>query len=212
MSTGLGARALLAVAVLWAGPVAGHDVKRHGGPAVTGQVEAAPNAPLPADLLPFGPFGPFALTGQDGIPRTEGDFRGRAVLAFYGYTDCPNTCGLAMARIMAAYDELGSDGARIAPVFVSIDPEADTVAKVAAFVAGIHPALEGLTGSPEAVAALMATARIEAAPPEPRGGYARVIDHTSLAFLYGPDGVLLTILPPMFPPERTAEVIRGYLR
>ncbi len=101
----------------------------------------------PAAPFPLALGGPFDLVGHDGRRRTERDFRGRYLLVYFGYASCEGMCPLELARLADAIDLLGPAGARVQPLFVSVDPARDTPERLAAFVAKIHPRLIGLTGT-----------------------------------------------------------------
>src|SRR5690606_11015171 len=98
--------------------------------------------------------GPFALTDHTGERVTDQDFRGRYMLVYFGYTWCPDVCPTELQVISSALDELGDKAAQIRPIFITVDPERDTVAQMADYVANFHPSFVGLTGSSEEVAAV----------------------------------------------------------
>lgn len=136
--------------------------------------------------------GPFTLTGTDGKPVRDSDFAGKYRLVYFGYTYCPDVCPTDMQKIGAAMRMLDKSdpalAAKIVPIFVSVDPERDTPAVVREFVSAFDKRIVGLTGSPEAVAAV---ARAYAVPvmkqePGPGGGY--LVDHGTVTYLMGPKG------------------------
>jgi cytochrome oxidase Cu insertion factor (SCO1/SenC/PrrC family) len=116
-----------------------------------------------------------------------------------------------LTAIAEALDRMGADAGRMAPLFITVDPENDVPARMAAYVANFHPDLIGLTGMPEDVRRVLANFRIEAVPASDPGAFERLVNHTPFIYLFGPDGVLLTFLPPVLPPERMAAVITGYI-
>jgi protein SCO1/2 len=154
-----------------------------------------------AFLLGFGPFagqlqrvaeeqgealigGPFELVDQTGNKVTEADFAGRKMLIYFGYTYCPDVCPLGLAKIAAAYDRLSpAEQAELVPIFITVDPERDTVEAVADYVALFHPALVGLTGSPEAVAAAAAAYRVYFRKAEGESMTDYLVDHSSFTYL-----------------------------
>ena len=169
-------------------------------------------APAAAESPPHDIGGPFTLIDQSGETRSDADFGDRLRLVYFGYTQCPFTCGTALNTISAALDELGADAARIAPLFISVDPEFDTPARIAAYLVNFHPMIVGLTGSAAQIDRVRADYRVAAQKAADFGAFARIIDHTPYVYLIGPDGRLLTLLPPIVPPDRMAEIIRSYLR
>ncbi len=82
------------------------------------------------------------------------------MLVSFGYTYCPDVCPTELQVISAALDELGEKAKDIQPIFITIDPERDTVATLAQYMPNFHPRYIGLTGTPEAIAK---------APPRPIG-------------------------------------------
>ena len=137
--------------------------------------------------------GAFKLTNHRGQPVTEKTLLGRYTLVFFGFTTCPDICPVALQNITAALEMMGSDGDRITPVFITTDPERDTVEKVAAFVKGFHEKLIGLTGTPEQVKIVAQAYRIyysKAMNKDAPDGYS--IDHSSVIYLMGRDGKYIT--------------------
>lgn len=133
--------------------------------------------------------GPFELVDQHGAFRTDADFRGSYLLIFFGYTHCPDLCPTTLLEMADAIDELArlspEKAARVAPVFVSVDPERDTPDVLRSYVEGFHPRMVGLTGTPKALANVGRRYGMRAArsPAD-----AAVIEHTSFVYLMGPDG------------------------
>ena len=68
----------------------------------------------------------FALTDHNGKPRTLADFRGKAVVVFFGYTQCPDVCPTTLAMLAETMKQLGPDADRVQVLFVTVDPERDT--------------------------------------------------------------------------------------
>ena len=95
--------------------------------------------------------GPFALTDQNGVRRTDADFRGKLMLVYFGFTDCPDICPTDLQAIGLAVDQLGAAGDQVQPVFVTLDPERDTPQLLADYVPMFHPRLIGLSGGARAI-------------------------------------------------------------
>src|ERR1043165_8543825 len=104
--------------------------------------------------------GPFHLIDQNGQPRSDSDFRGQYLLVFFGYTNCPDVCPTTLQTITTAMDKLGSDAAKVTPVFITVDPERDTPAVLKAYAANFTPRLVALSGNPDAIAAAAKVYRI----------------------------------------------------
>jgi protein SCO1/2 len=127
--------------------------------------------------------GPFALIDQNGRHVTDADFRGKFMLIYFGYTFCPDACPTTLLAIGQAMIRLTPDERkRVAPIFITVDPERDTQKVLADYVANFSPDLVGLTGPPEAVQAVeheyhvYAKKRLEA-----DGSYS--MDHSSIIYL-----------------------------
>jgi protein SCO1 len=138
--------------------------------------------------------GPFALTDQNGQPRSSGDFRGRWLLVYFGYTSCPDVCPTELAKMgaaLAAFEKTdAARGAAVLPLFITVDPGRDTPAALKQYVPGFHPRLIGLTGSQAQTDAVIAAYRVYAKAVRTPGDDPKnyPVDHTSLIYLMGPDG------------------------
>lgn len=95
----------------------------------------------------------YSLTSQDGTAVSRSDFAGSFRLYYFGYTFCPDVCPFDVSRNADAIDILAEMGISATPVFISIDPERDTVDVVADYSANMHEKMIALTGSEEQVAA-----------------------------------------------------------
>lgn len=149
--------------------------------------------------------GAFTLVDQDGQPRTERDFHGRWMLAYFGYSFCPDICPTELATMATALDLLPAEvAAQISPVFITIDPERDTPAQLKNYVPLFHPRLIGLTGTPAQVAPVVKAFRVFAEKRVVEGASDYLMDHSSLFYLLGPDGRLRTIVRGGIPAEQLA--------
>ena len=131
--------------------------------------------------------GPFVLTDQDGRRRSEEDFRGRWVLLYFGYTNCPDVCPTTLALMANVLGKLGPNANLVVPVFVTIDPARDTPSILKTYLAAFGPRFVGLTGSPASIAEIARDYRVYyAMHPLPGSGYA--MDHSSVVYLLDPKG------------------------
>lgn len=158
--------------------------------------------------------GPFGLVDQRGRRVTEADFRGRWMLVYFGYTHCPDICPLGLQTMMQALDLVPPPVAeRIVPVFVTVDPERDTVEAVRNYVSLFDPRLIGLTGTPEAIEAMKRAWRVYARKAEPAsgpgGGPGYLVDHSTFTYLMGPDGRYVTHFGHGTTPEAMAQRLVG---
>ena len=131
----------------------------------------------------------FSLVDHHHRPVTEGDFLGRHMLAYFGFTHCRVLCPRALATLSAALGRLGPRADDIAPVYISVDPARDTPEVMRAYLEDRHPRFTGLTGTADQVADAKRAFRVFAErkddPAEP-DGYS--VPHTAIAYLIGPDG------------------------
>jgi protein SCO1 len=143
--------------------------------------------------------GPFALTDQRGRPVSDKDFAGQYRLIYFGYSFCPDVCPVDLQKLMqglAAFEQADpARGAKIVPIFISIDPARDTPAALAPFVARYHPRLIGLTGTEEAVAKAAKAFLVTYKKQEGSAPDRYLMAHTQLAYLMGPKGEPLALLP-----------------
>jgi protein SCO1/2 len=183
-------------------------------PRAANAQESGPAAPKPPAVDPLaGRFGgPFSLVAQDGRRVTEADLAGRFVLITFGYTRCPDVCPTDLLAMTQALEALGPAGERIQPIFVTVDPERDTPAVLADYVASFSPRLLGLSGTEAEVAAAAKAWKVHRRKVLPSPGAADyLVDHGSLIYLMGPDGRFLTLFPANTPAETMAGAIRKYL-
>lgn len=154
--------------------------------------------------------GPFTLTDQTGHERTDRDFRGRLMLVYFGFTYCPDVCPTDLQAIGLALDKLGPDADQVQPVFITVDPERDTVNHLADYVPLFHPRLIGLTGSAENIRKVADAYKVYyARVPLDGGDY--TVDHTAYIYLMDRDGNYLGFFPPGTSADRMVEIIRPRL-
>lgn len=160
--------------------------------------------------------GPFSLTDQSGRTVTDRDFAGRYRIVYFGFTYCPDVCPTGMQVIGAGLSALEKSdpdlAAKVVPIFVSVDPARDTPAVVKEFVSAFHPRFVGLTGSPEAIAAMTKAYGVyaEKAGDADAGSY--LVNHSDTALLFGPEGEPLAILPHDQGPAALAAEIERWAR
>jgi protein SCO1/2 len=161
----------------------------------------APPGPSPdgVDLRGASIGGDFTLTGNTGAPVSWDDFAGQYRLVYFGFTYCPDICPTDIQRIsqgLSEFEKAHPDLAtKVQPIFISVDPERDSVAVVNEFVSSFHPRLIGLTGTPEEIEAAKKAFGVSASkdPAGADGNYN--ISHTTFTYLFAPDGAPLGIIP-----------------
>jgi len=156
--------------------------------------------------------GPFRLTDQTGKTVTERDFRGRYMLIYFGYSFCPDVCPTTLGVMAEALQKLGSDSSRVVPIFITIDPERDTPKVLADYMKAFGPQFVGLTGSPAAIKEVEKEYSVYAVkrPLDPSkgnaGGYG--MDHSSVLYLMGPNGKLVSFYDEAISPDDLAKDLR----
>jgi protein SCO1/2 len=94
----------------------------------------------------------FELTGHDGNRYTLDSFKGKVVLIFFGFTQCPDVCPSALSRFASVAQELGADADQVQVLFISVDPERDTPELLSQYVPAFNPRFLGLYGNAETTA------------------------------------------------------------
>ena len=153
--------------------------------------------------------GPFRLVDHAGRTRTQDDFRGKLLIVYFGFTACPDICPTDLMEIARALTLLGQDGEAIQPIFITLDPERDTVAHLADYVPSFHPRLIGLTGSHEAIRQAADAYKVffeTVARPD-----GDTIDHSAFVYLMDRSGRYLGFFPPGTSAERMLTIIRPHL-
>ena len=132
----------------------------------------------------------FELTAPDGKPRRLADFRGKAVVMFFGYTQCPDVCPTTLAALADAMKQLGADADRVQVLFVTIDPERDTPALLSQYVPAFDPRFLGLYGDADATARTAKEFKIiyQKVPGAVPGSY--TMDHSAGTYIFDPQGRL----------------------
>jgi protein SCO1/2 len=132
----------------------------------------------------------FRLNDPSGKTRTLADFRGKVVVLFFGYTQCPDVCPTTLAELAAAMTKLGPDAARVQVLFITVDPERDTPELLAQYVPAFQPSFLGLYGDAAATAATAKEFRIiyQKQPGTTPGSYS--VDHSAGTYLFDPQGRL----------------------
>jgi protein SCO1/2 len=155
----------------------------------------APPAPLPAldrvtVMAAPKAIADFALTDQNGRPRTFASLRGAPTLIFFGFTHCPDVCPAALTKLKLLHESGGGALRAARVVLISVDGERDTPAVMKKYLASLSPDFIGLTGNPRAVADIAARFAAVAfkEQPDPTGGYEYF--HSSQVFLVDQAGRL----------------------
>jgi cytochrome oxidase Cu insertion factor (SCO1/SenC/PrrC family) len=139
--------------------------------------------------------GPFQLTDHNGKRVNAQTYAGKYMLVYFGFSSCPDICPVSLKKLTDAVETLGSKAERVVPIMISVDPERDTPEKLAKFVQGISPRLQGLTGTRKEIDETMATFKaygIKMANPMNPTDYSYM--HPDFVYIMKPDGTFHTIL------------------
>ena len=128
----------------------------------------------------------FSLTTQHGAAFTDRNIDGAPVAIFFGFTHCPDVCPTTLLQMTQDLEELGSDGDKIKVLFVSVDPERDTPARLKVYMASFDPRIVALTGAEDVIAAVARAygASYRKVP----SGDSYTIDHTAAVLLLDREG------------------------
>ena len=154
----------------------------------------------------------FQLTDHNGKPRTLSDFRGKVVVVFFGYTQCPDVCPTTLSDLAAALQKLGADASRVQVLFVTVDPERDTPELLSHYVPAFNPTFLGLSGDAAATAATAREFKVlyQKQPGSTPGSYA--MEHSAGTFIFDPQGRLRLFASHGQGPDVFAHDIRELLR
>jgi protein SCO1/2 len=155
--------------------------------------------------------GDFSLTDHHGRPFSLKDLRGKVVLLSFGYTYCPDVCPLTLSLCAQVIEALGERGRDVIPVFISLDPRRDTPEVLASYVRYFHPAMVGLTGTPEQLSEVAARYKARFAFQGDPQGADYTLDHTASLYLLDRSGTLAAILPYGLPSEHILNQVEALL-
>lgn len=159
--------------------------------------------------------GSFTLTNQDGGKTSDSDMAGQFRIMYFGYSYCPDVCPVDLQKIMqglaVAEKSEPELATKIQPIFVTIDPERDKPEQLKQYVSAFHPRLIGLTGSAEEIADVAKKYLIIYNRREVEGMSEYLMDHSRQAYLFGPQGEPLAMLPYDGTPEEVAAEIKRWV-
>ncbi len=147
-----------------------------------------------------------ALTDHTGRPRTLADFRGKAVVLFFGFTHCPDVCPTTLADVSQALKQLGPDAERVQVLLVTVDPERDTPEALAKYVTAFDPRFLGLYG--DAAATRKVAQEFKIYYEKRKTGDSYSVDHSGQSYVIDPQGRLRLLVRP----ERIASDLPEDLR
>jgi protein SCO1 len=151
------------------------------------------------------------LADPTGKLRTLADFKGKAVVVFFGYTQCPDVCPTTLAEMKAVKNQLGEDGKRLQVLFVTVDPERDTPQLLAQYVTAFDPTFIGLRGDLDTTAKVAKDFKVfyQKVPGSTPDTYS--MDHTAGSYIFDPQGRLRLFVRHGQSPDKIAADIKRLL-
>ena len=141
----------------------------------------------------------FRLTDVDGKERTLADWRGKLVLLYFGFVQCPDVCPTALIRAVETRRLLGADGERLQVIFITVDPERDTPEILREYMAAFDPSFVALRGDAQRLKETAAEFKVFYRKVPTGSSY--TMDHTALSYVFDTQGRLRLALKH----EQTAE-------
>ncbi|MBB6096067.1 protein SCO1/2 [Povalibacter uvarum] len=175
----------------------------------------AATASAAASALKAGVFDPprlapdFSLQGSNGAALKLSDYRGKLVVLGFGFTSCPDVCPTTLSVLSSARKKLGAAGAEVQVVYVTVDPERDTAARMKQYLGTFDPTFIGGTGSGEQLAAVRKDYGIQAEKKVFGDNY--MVAHSSYVYLIDRKGVLRALMPYGHTPDDYAHDLKMLL-
>ncbi|HOZ63750.1 MAG TPA: SCO family protein [Burkholderiaceae bacterium] len=132
----------------------------------------------------------FSLTDHNGQPRSLKDFKGKVVVMFFGYTQCPDVCPTTMAEVAEVRKQLGKDGEKIQALFVTVDPERDTPEVLKGYMANFDPTFVALYTTPDKLKATAKDFKVYYKKVDGKTPTSYTMDHSAGSFIYDTKGAL----------------------
>jgi len=161
---------------------------------------AAPLARAGDEALIAGEFSParlapeFTLRGSDGKDLNLNRYRGKVVLLAFGYTSCTEVCPVTLSILAQARRKLAAQANEVQVVYITVDPERDSVVRMHSYLTAFDPSFMGGTGTAEQLAAVRSAYGITVGKKMPMpGGY--LLSHSSYTYLIDRDGRMRALMP-----------------
>lgn len=178
---------LCSLALLVGAGIGWFELQRAQAPAT---VQQGSSVAIPVAGVQIG--GPYELIDHTGAVRTEADFADQYKLIYFGFTYCPAICPTELAKISAVMKQLPEEAAaQIQPLFITVDPERDTVSVMADYVSLFDDRLIGLTGDQEQIDAVKKAYRVFSKNVQDESMTEYTVDHSSYIYFMSPSDELL---------------------
>jgi protein SCO1/2 len=177
-----------------------------------GKVETPPQKFSTVDIT-GAPWGKdFHLTDHHGQPRSIADFKGKAVVLFFGYINCPDMCPMTMFKLATAVKQLGKDGERVQVLFLTVDPERDTPAVLKQFAPAFHPTFLGMYSDESTIEKTTKDFKVFYEKQKPGAGGFYTVDHMGGSYVYDPQGRLRLFISDEHSADTIAQDLRTLLK
>jgi cytochrome oxidase Cu insertion factor (SCO1/SenC/PrrC family) len=181
------------------------DLVKHPRHSKTQGIQAVQTAPQLG--------GPFRLTDHNGIVHTQADFKGKFMIVYFGYSYCPDICPTALYNISEALEKLTPAQRELfQPLFVTIDPERDTVKRLNRYMENFDPSFLALTGSHKEIDAVMKSYKVYGKKVQAEGtSLDYLVDHSSIVYVMDKAGQYVTSFNHQTNPQEIITVLRRLL-
>ncbi|MGJ7500454.1 SCO family protein [Variovorax sp. ZT5P49] len=152
----------------------------------------------------------FRLTDADGHERTLADYKGKAVMMFFGFTQCPDVCPTALVRAAEIKRLLGADGERLQVIFVTVDPERDSPVVLKAYTQAFDPSFIGLYGDMQRTSETAKDFKVFYKKVPTGSSY--TMDHSAFSYVFDPKGKIRLVLRHEQSAEECAQDLRQILQ
>ena len=132
----------------------------------------------------------FKLSDHNGDIRSLADFKGKVIVLFFGYTNCPDICPGIMGKLAGTIKKLGNDSSHVQVLFISVDPEHDTPAILKQYVSTFNPTFLGLSGDLQTTRNIAKEFKISFQKQTETTQDSYIMDHSTGVYIFDPKGRL----------------------
>lgn len=150
----------------------------------------------------------FQLTDHLGQPRRLADFRGKVVVVFFGFTQCPDVCPTTLMELAQVKGALGEQGDKVQGIFITVDPQRDTPEVLKAYMAAFDPSFLALHGTPAQIEATARDFKVFYKKVEGKTPISYTMEHSAASFVYDTQGRLRLYVRPGAGPQALTDDLR----
>ena len=165
---------------------------------------------MPASEVQIG--GAFSLTNQRGETITDQSFPTKFKLVYFGFAHCPDVCPTDLGIMTQTMQALGKDADKVQPIFITVDPERDTVEALKEYATNFYPGFQMLTGSKEAVSQAINGYKVYASQVEGHEVGKYLMNHSAFTYLMDKEGHYVTHFAHETEPEAMAKTITSHIQ